>query len=205
MEHIANELRSYFSERGITQQSIANELHVSKAYINALFTGRTSIGKSTARKLSELYGISESWLLTGEGAIAKYDGNGIPEYDVDFSCGNAVMYTDSTAIVGTLSMSEYANATAIVRATGNSMHPLISSGDKVIIKEVENWRENIIYGQIYGIETDGDIRTIKRVRRSSEEGIIILEPINKEEYDSTPIKAAHITRMWLVLGCIKQF
>ena len=205
MEHIANELRSYFSERGITQQSIANELHVSKAYINALFTGRTSIGKSTARKLSELYGISESWLLTGEGAIAKYDGNGIPEYDVDFSCGNAVMYTDSTAIVGTLSMSEYANATAIVRATGNSMHPLISSGDKVIIKEVENWAENIIFGQIYGIETDGDIRTIKRVRRSSEDGIIILEPINKEEYDSTPIKAAHITRMWLVLGCIKQF
>lgn len=205
MEHIANELRSYFSERGITQQSIANELHVSKAYINALFTGRTSIGKSTARKLSELYGISESWLLTGEGAIAKYDGNGIPEYDVDFSCGNAVMYTDSTAIVGTLSMSEYANATAIVRATGNSMHPLISSGDKVIIKEVENWVENIIYGQIYGIETDGDIRTIKRVRRSSEEGIIILEPINKEEYDATPIKASHITRMWLVLGCIKQF
>ena len=59
MEHIANELRSYFSERGITQQSIANELHVSKAYINALFTGRTSIGKSTARKLSELYGISK--------------------------------------------------------------------------------------------------------------------------------------------------
>ena len=205
MEHIANELRSYFSERGITQQSIANELHVSKAYINALFTGRTSIGKSTARKLSELYGISESWLLTGEGSIAKYDGNGIPEYDVDFSCGNAVMYTDSTAIVGTLSMSEYANATAIVRATGNSMHPLISSGDKVIIKEVENWAENIIYGQIYGIETDGDIRTIKRVRRSSEEGIIILEPINKEEHDATPIKASHITRMWLVLGCIKQF
>ena len=205
MEHIANELRSYFSERGITQQSIANELHVSKAYINALFTGRTSIGKSTARKLSELYGISESWLLTGEGAIAKYDGNGIPEYDVDFSCGNAVMYTDSTAIVGTLSMSEYANATAIVRATGNSMHPLISSGDKVIIKEVDNWAENIIFGQIYGIETDGDIRTIKRVRRSSEEGIIILEPINKSEYDATPIKASHITRMWLVLGCIKQF
>lgn len=205
MEHIANELRSYFSERGITQQSIANELHVSKAYINALFTGRTSIGKSTARKLSELYGISESWLLTGEGAISKYDGNGIPGYDVDFSCGNAVMYTDSTAIVGTLWMSEYENATAIVRATGNSMHPLISSGDKVIIKEVENWAENIIFGQIYGIETDGDIRTIKRVRRSSEEGIIILEPINKEEYDSTPIKAAHITRMWLVLGCIKQF
>ena len=49
MEHIANELRSYFSDRGITQQSIANELHVSNAYINAIFTGKKSIGKSTAR------------------------------------------------------------------------------------------------------------------------------------------------------------
>ena len=205
MANIGNELRSYFRDRGVTQQSIANELHVSNAYINAIFTGKKSIGKSTARKLSELYGISQSWLLTGEGSIVNGEGNGIPEYDVDFSCGNAVMYTDSTAIVGTLSMSEYANATAIVRATGNSMHPLISSGDKVIIKEVENWAENIIFGQIYGIETDGDIRTIKRVRRSSEEGIIILEPINKEEYDATPIQEAHITRMWLVLGCIKQF
>ena len=59
MEHIANELRSYFRDRGVTQQSIANELHVSNAYINAIFTGKKSIGKSTARKLSELYGISK--------------------------------------------------------------------------------------------------------------------------------------------------
>ena len=42
MEHIANELRCYFADRGITQLSIANELHVSKAYINVHFTGRTS-------------------------------------------------------------------------------------------------------------------------------------------------------------------
>ena len=56
MANIGNELRSYFRDRGVTQQSIANELHVSNAYINAIFTGKKSIGKSTARKLSELYG-----------------------------------------------------------------------------------------------------------------------------------------------------
>lgn len=91
MANIGNELRSYFRDRGVTQQSIANDLQVSNAYINAILTGEKSIGKSTARKLSELYGISQSWLLTGEGSIVNGEGNGIPEYDVDFSCGNAVI------------------------------------------------------------------------------------------------------------------
>lgn len=207
MENVSEKLRCYFSDRGITQIEIAQRMNVTKAYVNSIFSGRKNIGRSTAKKFSDIYGLSETWLLTGEGSMLKEPGfNGVPEYDKDFSCGNAVMYNDSAAsVVGSLSMAEYANATAIVRATGNSMHPLISSGDKVIIKEVENWPENIIYGQIYGVETDGDIRTIKRVRRSSEEGIVILEPVNKDEYDNTPIQAAQITKMWLVLGCIKQF
>ena len=108
----------------------------------------------------------------------------IPEYDIDFSCGNAVMYADGSApIVGSVRMPEYAGASAIVRATGSSMHPLISSGDKVIIKEIHNWAENIIYGQIYGIETEGGVRTIKRIRRAKEQGTIILEPINRRKID----------------------
>ena len=81
MANIGNELRSYFRDRGVTQQSIANDLQVSNAYINAILTGKKSIGKSTARKISELYGISQSWLLTGEGSIINGDGNGIPEYE----------------------------------------------------------------------------------------------------------------------------
>ena len=47
--------------------------------------------------------------------------------------------------------------------------------------------------------------TIKRIRRAKEQGTIILEPINKAEFDDTPIRADTITKMWLVMGCIKQF
>ena len=45
MANIGNELRSYFRDRGVTQQSIANDLQVSNAYINAILTGKKSIGK----------------------------------------------------------------------------------------------------------------------------------------------------------------
>ena len=202
-ETIKERTIAFVKSKGITMKKFEQACGLSSGYVTSMRKGFWQ--EKLESVLNAFPELNRDWLLYGDGMMTNSIHNGIPEYDVDFSCGNAVMYTDSTAIVGTLSMSEYANATAIVRATGNSMHPLISSGDKVIIKEVENWAENIIFGQIYGIETDGDIRTIKRVRRSSEEGIIILEPINKEEYDSTPIKASHITRMWLVLGCIKQF
>ena len=211
MEKVTKGLTNWLSSEGMTQKDVAEKLGVSEQFVNALFNGRREFGKKTANDWQKLFGLSASWLRTGEGKMLADDEavdntDAIPEYDIDFSCGNAVMYADGSApIVGSVRMPEYAGASAIVRATGSSMHPLISSGDKVIIKEIHNWAENIIYGQIYGIETEGGVRTIKRIRRAKEHGTIILEPINKAEFDDTPIRADTITKMWLVMGCIKQF
>ena len=54
-------------------------------------------------------------MLADDETVANTDA--IPEYDIDFSCGNAVMYADGSApIVGSVRMPEYAGASAIVRA-----------------------------------------------------------------------------------------
>lgn len=199
-------IKAFATYKGLSIRAFELASGMSNGYVKNI---SSAIGGDKLLNIGKAFpDLNLDWLVFGNGNMILEDtpNDGVLAYDTDFSCGNAVMYNDSAAsVVGSLSMAEYANATAIVRATGNSMHPLISSGDKVIIKEVENWPENIIYGQIYGVETDGDIRTIKRVRRSTEEGVVILEPINKDEYDNTPIQAAQITKMWLVLGCIKQF
>ena len=39
MANIGNELRSYFRDRGVTQQSISNELHVLKNEEDVLYKG----------------------------------------------------------------------------------------------------------------------------------------------------------------------
>ena len=62
-------LRKFFENKGITQKSIAEELNVAPAYINKLLTGKKAFGKKTAQKFQDLYGLSSSWLLTGEGSI----------------------------------------------------------------------------------------------------------------------------------------
>ena len=62
-------LRKFFDDKGITQEQIASQLGVDKSHVNKLMTGKKQFGKQTARKWSDLYGLSYSWLLTGEGEM----------------------------------------------------------------------------------------------------------------------------------------
>lgn len=62
-------LRKFFESKGITQKSIADELNVAPAYINKPLTGKKAFGKKTAQRFQDLYGLSSSWLLTGEGSM----------------------------------------------------------------------------------------------------------------------------------------
>ena len=63
------EMRQYFESQGITQKTIAERLQVSPAYVNKLFLGKKDFGKKTAEKFRDLFGLSQSWLLTGEGPM----------------------------------------------------------------------------------------------------------------------------------------
>lgn len=65
------QLAVYFKNKGISQVSIAETLGVSKAYVNALLSGRQRFGKKQAQTWSDQFGLSKSWLLTGEGDMLK--------------------------------------------------------------------------------------------------------------------------------------
>lgn len=78
MKNIGEELKSYFKEKGITQEEIAKKLGVSQAYVNALFNNSKNFGKKQAEKWNKLFGISVNFLLTGEGNIC---GNNITQHN----------------------------------------------------------------------------------------------------------------------------
>lgn len=81
-------LRKFFKRQGITQQEIGNTLGTSQSYINSLFSGRNPIGKSTAQKLSDAYGLSVAWLLTGEGPMMAADVSATAGNNVAVTAGN---------------------------------------------------------------------------------------------------------------------
>lgn len=68
-EEIPHKLYEYFKKQDISQSEIAERFKVSKASINALFTGKRAFGKKQAEKFEKEFGISKSWLLTGQGEM----------------------------------------------------------------------------------------------------------------------------------------
>lgn len=66
-EKFYKQLKIFFKSKNITQQQVGDALGTSQSYVNSLLTGRNPIGRLTAQKLHELYGLSTAWLLTGEG------------------------------------------------------------------------------------------------------------------------------------------
>lgn len=76
-DSISLKLQTFFSEKQISQTSIAELLGVSKAYINALLTGRKRFGRKQAEIWENHFGLSKSWLLTGEGEMLKKDNDSV--------------------------------------------------------------------------------------------------------------------------------
>lgn len=66
-----SKLKQYFDKQGIRQVDICNILGKSKAQISNYLTGKVPFGKKAAKEWSNAFGLSESWLLTGEGEMLR--------------------------------------------------------------------------------------------------------------------------------------
>ena len=215
------ELGKYLRETGHTQASIASQLGVSQPYVNALLTGRKAFGKSQAKKWGDLYGLSPSWLLTGEGEMLKADSKeeeyellpritedrGRPYYDVDF-LGGYGEFVDDPASAPVAYMIDYPpynkEGVFYMNVRGDSMSPEINSGDLVALRPIEAWYDFLLLGKVYAIVTLSGQRTIKRLRRGSDSEHYTLEPINPA-YESQEIPKTQIERIFEVLGGIRRY
>lgn len=139
MEDKQESMKSFFKEKGLTQEKVAELLGVSQAYVNSLFTGSKQFGKKQARRFEELFGISETWLLTGKGEMVigtvvqnNQNGNNIH--------GNTVNYDAETpekpliqVILRSLSSSVFqASNKFATNLSENRVSDLIS-GTKIVI------------------------------------------------------------------------
>ena len=104
MAEVGRRLKEYFDYQGITQAEIAKRLRVSTAYINSLFTGKRAFGKKQAELWMRQFGLSSSWLLTGEGEM--FTRNNVTVY----GDGNAV--GDSSKVTNTTNNTTYGSCSA---------------------------------------------------------------------------------------------
>lgn len=66
---LGNNLRMLMWDNRINRKDVAGVLGLTPATISNFTHGRTPINSEHLAKLSEVYGVSVDWLLTGEGAM----------------------------------------------------------------------------------------------------------------------------------------
>ena len=142
---------------------------------------------------------NEKTITVNQTAISPNKRKGALIYDIDATCGlngRDIEFTDEK-VIGSIDAPEINPESKIIFATGDSMLPLIASGDRVVIRKIESW-DYFNYGQVYLIITN-EYRFIKRVRRHPKdvENLILLRSENPN-YDDIDLPKREIIHLFIV-------
>ena len=209
---VKERLRQFIKYTGLSINKFEQACGLGKSYVGNM---RVSLQpdkiQSIVRKFPEL---NTGWLLTGEGEMLRESSPAeqkeypaivkpIPYYNVDFTGNFSLVYNDNAVTPdGYIQLPGYDKADCWVNVVGKSMEPTIEHGDIIAIRRVEDWQEDILYGEVYAIVTD-EYRTIKRVRRSDTQDRIRLVPDNRE-YDPQDVLKSKVVAVFRVLGVMRN-
>ena len=144
--------------------------------------------------------VNPDWLLTGRGNMEKepdlqqagiqvqekfplktdnlVDLQRIPLYNLEATAGLVSLFNDVDAIpISYISLPDLPACDGAVYVRGDSMYPLLKSGDIVLYKEINNASGCLLWGEMYllSFTLDGeDYITIKYVQKSEVEGFVRL-------------------------------
>jgi len=220
-------IRHIFIEEGTTEISFIENAHEDNIYLGPYQNAQTQLAEpvgleqwvSAVLKRFPLY--SKEWILYGIEPMKIGDSEPIktfgfkpskeeseikiPLFEITATAGFSALYHDFSSFASEyITIPNLPPVDGAIYARGDSMSPLIASGDIVIFKKVDLIPENILWGHIYIVSyaVDGDDYTVlKYIRQSQREGYIRLESFNSR-FDPQDIPASSITALALVKASI---
>ena len=214
MDEVIKRIESVIKETGLTSNSFAVKVGLNSSNLSRKLRGKASIMPRDFKLICDATGVNREWLETGKGEMGvcqietcdsqkAFVVSGVPFYDVEFALGYDEMYNDTPNVpTKYISIPGYEKADFWCRASGDSMKPVISNGDIIALKAVEDWQSFLPMNEVYAIMTTNDLRTVKIVRKGSDEEHFTLHAYN-EEYEDQEIPKEAITKVFKVLGSLK--
>ena len=170
MQTIGDRIRKIEELFRLKSKDFAEILRISQSHVSEIESGKAQPSKSLIRAISFAFGISEKWLVTGEGPIFEGVPLGmfalVPRYSIKVSggVGHEVIETKIEEIYAFrkdwLKKKGNPNQMVLVKASGDSMEPTICDGDLVL---VDRERTTIRNERIYVIRIENQY-IVKRLR-----------------------------------------
>lgn len=162
--------------------------------------GKNGISRNVADCIVDKFPqISKPWLLTGYGSMYAGDDDNcamqIPFYNCDLRTVPEVVGVrkpDSYMFVPQIRSADFA-----IRYCSDDMEPSIADGTILFLKKIEP--ESMILGNEYVI-IGQKLVTLRKVRSTSDDAVLMLEVANKENYDNMIIRLSDIREVYAVKG-----
>lgn len=180
---IIDRIAQIIDYKGINKSKFYKETGLSNGFLDKV----KDIGASKIEQILSVYSeISPEWLITGNGPMLRKRSAAsvyslrsdktikhqlIPLYDLEASAGLVQLFQDSGSIapIDTISIPNLPKCDGALYVVGDSMYPLLKSGDIVMYKQVHDLPNDFFWGEMYlvHIDMDGDTyTTVKYIQKS---------------------------------------
>ena len=207
----------------MTQEQLAQRLGVGKTALSMIETGKARLSSRNRNLLVQELNANPEWLETGKGemfnadpALAASFGRGaemamplqsVPLYSMEATAGLVPLFEQQSAHtpLNYIHIPNLPKCDGAVYVAGDSMYPLLKSGDIVLYKQL-NDLEDIFWGDMYllSIDMDGEeYIMVKYVQRSDREGYVRLVSQNQHHADKD-VEIKRIRAIALVKASIRM-
>lgn len=213
----------------------SKEIGISQPRINRLFSLDPRSGKYPIVSFEIIQAIinkyiivSAEWLISGRGSVEiskenvlnepfsiyKKDGDktlesqAVPLYNIEATAGIVTLFNDTAATtpIDYIQIPNLPKCDGAVYITGDSMYPLLKSGDIIMYKQIHNIQDGIFWGEMYmiSIDQDGDeMVTVKYIQKSEKgEQWIKLVSQNKH-HDDRDVPLTKVRALALIKASIR--
>lgn len=215
---------------GITIGALEKKIGASKGVLSRAISKGTDIQAKWIESLVENYpNYSTEWLLTGNGSMLKSareepqvevkpihhprstekkeDTQVVYLYDFEASAGLRSLFDNSRQnIIDTIKIPNLPKCDGAIHIVGDSMYPLLKSGDIILYKQVSTDINNLLYGEMYllSYDIDGeDYIVVKYIRKSDKGEPFITLGSENPAYAARDIDFRRITALALVKASVR--
>lgn len=225
---VAQRLSEYIENKGISLYAFENTLAVSRGSISKAIKENKSIGSNVLENiLSKFLDINPVWLMTGKGDMtfqnpteevvrpdqtfilksdSKREIQRIPLYDTQAAASILPTFNGKQNIIDYITIPNMPACDGALPITGDSMYPLLRSGDIVMYKVVKDLSDGIYWGEMYLVylNDNGDDMTLVKYVQKSDKGEDYIKLVSQNQHHAPKdVKLKKVKAMALVKASIR--
>jgi len=204
-----NEAVEYLINKGVVKSKaeLARIFEISPQKLSDILKKRIRPSFTLFNMLNEKFDFNPYWLLSGVGPMFKTEKNttevqepvavyplrtdkkepvqDIPLYDIQATAGLVSLLDNGKSIpIDTIRIPNLPKADGAIYVTGDSMYPLLKSGDIIIYKQIKDIPNEIFWGEMYIISMQvagEEYVTVKYVQKS-ELGDMFIKLVSQNQH-----------------------